>query len=80
MADSSALNQASACARLLPHISAEGNSDEHTAGRDAWPKSLQRWWASSCGQGTPAGLTPAPVPARPGIGELIDGAVQQAPH
>ena len=61
---------------LLPHISREGISPAHTAGRSAWPKMRQRRCASSCTQGTPAGL-PCGMP---GMGELMDGAVQQAPQ
>jgi hypothetical protein len=80
VAASSALSQAIAWARPLPHISADGRNEAQTAGRDGCPKSLQRSAASSCGHGTPAGLTPRPEPDRLGIGELIDGAVQQAPQ
>jgi hypothetical protein len=65
-----------AWARVLPHMSAWGVSDVHTAGRSARPKRRQRSWASSCTQGTPAGF-PCGMP---GIGEVIDGAVQHAPH
>ena len=39
---SSRCNQAMAWLRLLPHISADGRSDTHTAGRSGWPNSLQR--------------------------------------
>ena len=57
-------------------MSALGARDAQTAGRSGCPKSLQRSSSSSCGQGTPAGLPWG----NPGRGELIDGAVQQAPH
>jgi hypothetical protein len=77
---SSFVSQAIAWLRVLPHISADGRSDTQTAGRAAWPNSRQRWSASSCGHGTPAALTPAADPDRPGIDELIEGAVQQAPQ
>jgi hypothetical protein len=80
VAASSEVSQASAWARPLPHISADGRNDAQTAGRDGCPKSLQRRSSSSCGHGTPAALTPSRDPHRPGIGELIDGAVQQAPQ
>jgi hypothetical protein len=65
-----------ACRRVLPHISDCGKSDRQTAGRVGSPKSWQRSCVSSCTHRTPAGL-PAGMP---GIGELIDGAVQQAPQ
>jgi len=60
--------------RELPHISIDGCSEPHTAGRWAWPNSRQRPCASSCTQGTPAGL---PL-GMPGMAVLIDGAIQQA--
>ena len=63
-----------ACSRELPHISGDGNSDEHTAGRLAWPNILQLKSAPSCTQGVNAGL-PCGMP---GMGELMDGAMQQA--
>jgi len=53
-----------------------GCKDLHTAGRSGRPKSRQRKLSSSCAQATPAGL-PAGMP---GMGELIEGAVQQAAH
>lgn len=59
-----------------PHISCDGRRPAHTAGRSGRPKMRQRCAASSCAQGTPAGL---PV-GMPGMGELIEGAVQQAPQ
>jgi hypothetical protein len=46
----------------------------HTAGRSACPKIMQRSWASSWMQGTPAGLPWS----MPGMGEEMEGAVQQA--
>ncbi|RTL01324.1 MAG: hypothetical protein EKK65_06870 [Lysobacterales bacterium] len=48
----------------------------HTAGRSGRPNSRQRCWSSSCTQRTPAGLPTG----MPGIGLLIDGAMQQAPQ
>lgn len=61
---------------FAPHIAACGRSCEQTAGRSARPK-IAQWPASvSWMQRTPAGL-PAGMP---GIGELIDGAMQQAPQ
>ena len=61
---------------MEPHISSEGRSDSHTAGRIGLPKMAQRRSAVSCTQGTPAGLPPD----MPGMALLIDGAVQQAPQ
>ena len=63
-----------ACSRLLPHISALGASEAHTAGRSGRPKSWQRSSASSWTQRTPAGF-PCGMP---GIALLIEGAMQQA--
>ncbi len=74
MAASSRVSHSIASARLLPHISGDGCRPLHTAGRLGWPNRRQAPAASSCTQGTPAGLPPG----MPGIGELIDGAVQQA--
>jgi len=75
---SSRVSQAIAWLRLAPHISGDGRSELQTAGRDGSPNSMQRCCASSCTQGTPAGLPPAP--GWPGTGEVIDGAVQHAPQ
>ena len=55
-------------------MAAEGISDAHTAGRSGRPNRRQRSASSSCTQGTPAGL---PF-GMPGMGELMDGAMQQA--
>jgi hypothetical protein len=55
-------------------MACEGRSELHTLGRSGFPKIAQRRSAVSCAQRTPAGL-PA---AMPGIGLLIDGAMQQA--
>lgn len=76
VACSSWVNHARAVFVLLPHISAEGSSWPQTAGRAGWPKMRQRLAWSSCTQRTPAGL-PCGMP---GIGELMDGAMQQAPQ
>lgn len=65
-----------ASARSLPHILGCGRKLRHTAGRSAVPKSLQAPFAANCTQGTPAGLPPG----MPGMGLLIDGAMQQAAH
>ena len=61
---------------VLPHISGEGFRLAHTAGRSASPKIRQRLAGSSCTQRTPAGLPSG----MPGIGELMEGAMQQAPQ
>jgi len=53
-----------------------GCSPAQTLGRSGEPNILQRDWLSSCTQGVFAGL---PF-GMPGIGDEIDGAVQQAPH
>lgn len=53
-----------------------GRSDTQNAGRSGLPNNWQRIASSSCTQGTPAGL-PCGMP---GIGEPIDGAMQQAPQ
>ncbi|BBB61849.1 hypothetical protein UNDKW_3576 [Undibacterium sp. KW1] len=63
-----------ACSRLSPHISTEARKPEQTAGRLARPKILQARFSSSCMQGTPAGLPSG----MPGMGLLMDGAMQQA--
>lgn len=55
-------------------MDASGRRLAHTAGRSGWPKIRQRSAPSSCTQATPAGL-PCGMP---GIGELIEGAVQHA--
>jgi len=75
---SSRVSHAIAWLRLAPHISGDGRSELQTAGRDGCPNSLQRRCASSCTQGTPAGLPPAP--GWPGMVEVIDGALQHAPQ
>jgi hypothetical protein len=76
VATSSCINQASAAGASSPHISTDGISCPHTAGRVGWPKMRQALAASSCTQRTPAGF-PCGMP---GIGELMEGAVQQAPQ
>jgi oxygen-independent coproporphyrinogen-3 oxidase len=47
-----------------------------TAGRSGRPNSAQRLSGVSWAQRTPAGLPPG----MPGIGDEIDGAIQQAPQ
>ena len=41
---------------VIPHSDGAGRSEAHTAGRSGRPNSRQRPCASSCTQGTPAGL------------------------
>lgn len=74
MAASSAVRKLIASPREAPHIDGCGRRLAQTAGRSGRPKSRQRSASSSCTQATPAGL-PCGMP---GIGELIDGAMQQA--
>lgn len=62
--------------RLRPHISGPGLRVAQNRGRSGRPNSRQRSASSSCTQATPAGL-PAGMP---GIGEAMEGAVQQAAH
>ena len=76
VAVSSSPSRAKAAGRSLPHMSIEGRSEVQNAGRSGLPNSLQRIAWSSCTQATPAGL-PCGMP---GMGEVIDGAMQQAPQ
>lgn len=73
---SSRTSHALASSALLPHISGDGRSCTHTAGRPGCPKSKQRLsgvsWMHRTPEGFPCGI--------PGIGEVIDGAMQHAPH
>lgn len=57
-------------------MSALGASEPQTVGRSGRPNSVQRRSSSRLGQRRPAGLPPG----SPGIGLLIDGAMQQAPQ
>src|SRR6185369_9705199 len=61
---------------LAPHMSAAGCRPTQHEGRLGCPKSLQRRSSVSCTQGTPAGL-PWGIP---GMGPVMDGAMQQAPQ
>jgi hypothetical protein len=63
-----------ASAASRPHISGVGRKELHTAGRSGRPNKRQRNCSSSCTHGTPAGLPSG----MPGMGELMDGAMQQA--
>jgi hypothetical protein len=73
---SSCVSHANACACDAPHICGCGCKPEQQAGRSGRPKMRQRACSSSCTQRTPAGL---PF-GMPGIGLVIDGAMQQAPQ
>ena len=73
---SSSLRKNIACPADPPHISLDGCRPPQTFGRSGCPKILQPLCSSSCTQRTPAGL---PF-GMPGIGELIEGAMQQAPQ
>ncbi len=53
-----------------------GRKLTHTAGRSGRPKMAQLKSASNWMQATPAGFPPG----MPGIGDEIDGAMQQAPQ
>jgi len=70
------VNQLSASLCLVPHMSRDGRRLLQTAGRRGSPNSLQAFWSVSCMQRTPAGL---PF-SMPGMGEEMDGAMQQAPQ
>jgi len=67
---------AMASTKLAPHISGSGRRRTHTRGRSGFPKIAQRLSGVSCTQRTPAGLPPG----MPGMGELIESAMQQAPQ
>lgn len=54
----------------------DGRSEAHTDGRSGRPNSRQPSASSSWTHGIPAGL-PCGIP---GIGEVIDGAMQHAPQ
>jgi hypothetical protein len=64
----------SASSAQLPHISSLGRKLVQTCGRSAQPKIRHLLSFVNCKQRTPAGF-PADIP---GIGEEIDGAIQQA--
>lgn len=69
-----------ACRPVWPHMSGAGTRLAHTAGRPGWPKIMQRLAASSCTQGTPAGLLTRLTTGMPGIELEMEGAIQQAPQ
>jgi len=57
-------------------MSGDACSWAHTNGLVSWPKSLHRESSANWMHRTPAGLPKG----MPGMGELMDGAVQQAPQ
>jgi len=65
-----------ASSRFAPHISSFGRRLTQNAGRSGLPKSAQRKSGSNCTQRTPAGFPSG----MPGIGEVIEGAMQHAPQ
>jgi hypothetical protein len=65
-----------ASSRLLPHISLQGCSEAQTFGRSGELNILQRIFSSRWIQGIPAAL-PSGIP---GMDELMEGAMQQAPQ
>ena len=73
---SSLVSLANDSSRLAPHISSFGRKLTQNAGRSGWPKIAQRMSGNNCTHGIPAGL-PCGMP---GIGEVIEGAMQHAPH
>jgi len=70
------VSHASATVALDPHISTDGINCPQTAGRSGRPKMRQALASSSCTQRTPAGFPSG----MPGMAELMDGAMQQAPQ
>jgi hypothetical protein len=65
-----------ASSRLLPQTSMSAANPEQTAGRSGCPKIWHRLSTDSCTQRSPAGLPWG----MPGIDELMEGAMQQAPQ
>jgi hypothetical protein len=65
-----------ASSRDAPHISGCGRSEAQNAGRSGFPNNRQFKSSSNCTQGMPAGLPWG----MPGMGEVMEGAMQQAPQ
>lgn len=76
VASSSAESRARASVRLAPHMDSVGRRPVQKDGRSGFPKSAQRRSGNSWTHGIPAGL-PCGMP---GMGDVMDGAMQQAPH
>lgn len=67
-----------ACSLLEPHISGLGCKEMQTAGRVGSPNNWHLPLVVSCMHLIPASLFP--LPGIPGIGPVMDGAIQQAAH
>ena len=65
-----------AASKSTPHISTLACSPPQTRGRSGEDQIAQRWSVVNCTQRTPAGL---PL-GMPGMGELMEGAMQHAPQ
>ena len=65
-----------ASSRFAPHISSVGRRLAQKAGRSGFPNSAQRRSGNNCTHRTPAGLPRG----MPGIGDVIEGAIQHAPQ
>ncbi|MDP2136244.1 MAG: hypothetical protein Q8J74_00180 [Candidatus Didemnitutus sp.] len=65
-----------ASSRDNPHMLSAGRRLAQNAGRSGFPNNAQRRSGSNCTQGIPAGL-PCGMP---GIGDVIEGAMQHAPQ
>ncbi|GJG93507.1 hypothetical protein CBA19C6_03480 [Cupriavidus pauculus] len=76
VACSSRVSQIMADSRESPHISADGRSPPQNPGRSGRPNTAQRMSGNNCAHRCPAGLPSG----MPGKGEVMDGAMQQAPQ
>ena len=76
VASSRAARCAIASDAVAPHISWVGRRLAQKAGRSGRPKIAQRMSGSSCTHRSPAFFPPG----MPGIGEVIEGAMQHAPQ
>ena len=76
VASSSNVSVCNASSREAPHIDISGRSDAQNAGRSGLPNNRHRYASSNCTHGIPAGL-PCGMP---GMGEVIEGAMQHAPQ
>jgi hypothetical protein len=76
VASSSPVKYTNATSRVEPHISSDGRRLEQKAGRSGFPNKAQRRSGRSCTHRSPAFLPPG----MPGIGEVMLGAMQQAPQ
>ena len=76
VANSNTAIKSIASSRVLPHMAVSGCRLAQNTGRSGRPNKRQRSVSSNCTHGMPAGL-PWGIP---GMGEVIEGAVQQAPQ